>query len=154
MRLNPMASFAAGILLAASISSAAYFSTKSEASTQESSKKSSITIEEMKTELESSGYIVQTTEEFDQFIENVKASKQKEQPKEAGKTVYRVVINVTDGMTSIDVGNMLVKGKIIEDAFKFTKEVEKRKVENRLRPGSYEVDSEMSQDEIINTIFK
>lgn len=161
MRFNSLASFAAGILLATTVSGAAYFSVKSEASTTPVKKEVKETIvetqlseEEMKAELESSGYIVQTTGEYDKNIEDAKQAVAKEKSDDEKKVVYRVVINVTDGMTSIDVGKMLVKAKIIDDAFKFSKAVEKKKVENRLRPGSYEVDSEMSRDEVIATIFK
>ncbi|RST73029.1 aminodeoxychorismate lyase [Siminovitchia acidinfaciens] len=165
MRFNSLASFAAGILLATSVSSAAYFSVKGEASNLPVKKEVKETIvetqlseEEMKAELESSGFIVQTTGEYDknieEAIEEAKKAVEKEKPEDEKKVVYRVVINVTDGMTSIDVGRMLVKAKIIDDAFKFSKAVEKKKVENRLRPGSYEVDSEMSRDEVIAAIFK
>ncbi len=170
MRFNPLASFAAGILLATAISSAAYFSVKSEASkapvkTTENETVTSVqpSEAEMIADLESSGYIVQTVEEYDKKVKEAKAKEEKAteekatEDKEKDKdkeVVYRVVINVTDGMTSIDVGKMLVKAKIVDDAFKFSKAVEKKKVENKLRPGSYEVDSDMSQDDVIAAIFK
>ena len=58
-------------------------------------------------------------------------------------------------MTSIDVGKALVKAKIINSGIDFYKEVEKRRLEsNSLRPGVYEVDSDMTRDEIINIIYK
>lgn len=161
MRFNPLASFAAGILLATTVSSAAYFSVKSEASNapvktteKETVKEEQLSEDEMIVELESSGYIVQTVDEYNKKLEAAKTDVEKEKKAGEKKVVYRVVINVTDGMTSIDVGKMLVKAKIVDDAFKFTKAVEKKKVENKLRPGSYEVDSEMSQDEVIKAIFK
>ncbi|GIN21215.1 aminodeoxychorismate lyase [Siminovitchia fordii] len=165
MRFNPLASFAAGILLATAISSAAYFSVKSEASKApvKTTEKETVTSvqpseAEMIADLESSGYIVQTVEEYDKKVKEAKAKEEKateDKDKEKDKeVVYRVVINVTDGMTSIDVGKMLVKAKIVDDAFKFSKAVEKKKVENKLRPGSYEVDSDMSQDDVIAAIFK
>lgn len=161
MRFNPLTSFAAGILLATSVSSIAYFSTKSEAADIAGKAPDKVTVvesrlteEEMKAELQASGYIVQTTAEYDENIEEIRTALQNEKSEDEKKVVYRVVINVTDGMTSIDVGKMLVKAKIVEDAFKFSKAVEKKKVENKLRPGSYEVDSDMTQDEVIAAIFK
>ncbi|RWR08631.1 aminodeoxychorismate lyase [Siminovitchia fortis] len=166
MRFNPLASFAAGIFLAAAVCSAAYFSVKSEASKApaKTTEKEIVTENEpseaeMIAGLESSGYIVQTVEEYNKKMEEAKAEaadkeKAAEDKAEDKKVVYRVVINVTDGMTSIDVGKMLVKAKIVDDAFRFSKAVEKKKVENKLRPGSYEVESDMSQDEVIAAIFK
>ena len=58
-------------------------------------------------------------------------------------------------MTSIDVGKELRKALIIDiSGFEFSKEVEKRKLESDLRPGTYKVDSDMTMDEVIEAIFK
>ena len=48
----------------------------------------------------------------------------------------------------------LVQAKIIDNAMTFFKEVEKRGLENDLRPGTFELDSNMSLDDAIKTIFK
>lgn len=161
MKFNQLSSFAAGIFLATAICSAAYFTVGTKAAqapvqtskdkTDSASKPSN---EEMKAELESSGYIVQTTEEHDQSLEEAKKAVQDEKSSEEQKAVNQVLLNVTEGMTSIDVGRMLEKANIVDDAFKFSKDVEKKGVENRLRPGMYKVTSEMSYDEVISTIFK
>ena len=63
------------------------------------------------------------------------------------------MVPVSSGMTSIDVGYILKQGKIIESATQFFIEIEKRGVDNKLSPGVYEVDSEMTIDVIISTIF-
>ena len=57
-------------------------------------------------------------------------------------------------MTSIDVGDVLKQTGIIDDSFAFSKEVENRGLSSGLKPGIYEVNSEMSLDEIIAAIFK
>ena len=57
-------------------------------------------------------------------------------------------------MTSIDVGKMLEKAKIVPDDFKFSRDVEKKGVEKNLRPGTFTVDTEMTYDQVIATIFK
>lgn len=79
-----------------------------------------------------------------------------EQPKgeQTEKIVYRTVLFVASGMTSIDVGDALVQSKIIPNSLEFTQEVENRGLANRLKPGMYEVQSGMTMDEIIGTIFK
>ncbi|WP_147535820.1 endolytic transglycosylase MltG [Bacillus marasmi] len=85
--------------------------------------------------------------------------KQKEEPKTKTETqpeekiVYRTVIFVASGMTSIDVGNALVQSKIIPNALEFTQEVDRRGLANGLKPGMYEVQSGMTMDEIIGVIF-
>lgn len=93
---------------------------------------------------------------------NEKSTKTKEETKEETKTdtqteekiVYRTVLFVASGMTSIDVGNALVQSKIIPNAFEFSQEVERRGLANGLKPGMYEVESGMSMDEVIGAIFK
>ena len=57
-------------------------------------------------------------------------------------------------MTSIDVGDILKQTGIIDDSFAFSKEVENRGLSSGLKPGIYEVNSEMSLDELIAAIFK
>lgn len=79
-----------------------------------------------------------------------------EQPagEQTEKVVYRTVLFVASGMTSIDVGNALVQSKIIPNALEFSQEVERRGLANNLKPGMYEIQSGMTMDEIIGTIFK
>jgi cell division protein YceG involved in septum cleavage len=111
----------------------------------------------MKNKLASAGYIVQTKADYDKTINAAKAEAQKTGSTPgttAQKVVYRVVVNVTNGMTSIDVGRALQRAKIIPNAFKFSKDIEHKKIENNLRPGTFVVDSGMSYDKIISTIFK
>jgi hypothetical protein len=57
-------------------------------------------------------------------------------------------------MTSIDVGNILVRANLVPNAFTFSKDIEKKGLENKLRPGVFVVDSQMSYDQVISTIFK
>lgn len=105
----------------------------------------------MKDKLEQAGYVVQTKAAYDKDLADAKSSAGKSANT---KTVNRVVFQVTDGMTSIDVGRLLEKANIVDDAFKFSKDVEKKGIENHLRPGTYVVDSTMSYDKVISTIFK
>ena len=64
------------------------------------------------------------------------------------------MISVSSGMTSIDVGDVLKQTGIIDDSFAFSKEVENRGLSSGLKPGIYEVNNEMSLDELIAAIFK
>ncbi|MEZ0116300.1 UNVERIFIED_ORG: mannitol-specific phosphotransferase system IIBC component [Heyndrickxia coagulans] len=154
--MNKLSSFAAGILLATAVTGAVYFSetgkaadnTVKKTNTAETAKLSN---SQMKDKLEHAGYVVQTKAAYDKDLADAKSSAEKSVKT---KTVNRVVFQVTDGMTSIDVGRLLEKANIVDDAFKFSKDVEKKGIENHLRPGTYVVDSTMSYDKVISTIFK
>ncbi|KYC79188.1 hypothetical protein B4096_3255 [Heyndrickxia coagulans] len=156
MGMNKLSSFAAGILLATAVTGAVYFSetgkaadnTVKKTNTAETAKLSN---SQMKDKLEHAGYVVQTKAAYDKDLADAKSSAEKSVKT---KTVNRVVFQVTDGMTSIDVGKLLEKANIVDDAFQFSKDVEKKGVENHLRPGTYVVDSTMSYDKVISTIFK
>lgn len=170
---NLINSFAAGVLLATSVSGIVYFSTKGDASNVNASannnKSESVdenavntpTVEEMKEILTNSGYIVQSNEEAgnaeapadqEQPAENQEA----EQPQEEQQPeVKKVTITVSEGMTSYDVGSTLNSEQIIpESAFEFSQKVEQQGVANYLKLGSYEISSDMTTDQIISTIFK
>ncbi|WP_174524214.1 aminodeoxychorismate lyase [Neobacillus soli] len=162
MRINLLSSFAAGILITTTICGAVYFAgtsdvTKVSLKTAENSKTVNISENEMINKLVTKGYIVQTKAEFEKKVQDAKVSVQNQAaPKDdkAAKTITRVVVNVSQGMTSIDVGKMLVKAKLIPNAYNFSHDVEKKHLENKLRPGTYVVDSEMTKDQVIATIFK
>lgn len=156
MRINLLSSFAAGILIATTICGVVYFTDDN--TTQKASAKSSESVQltkaQMKEELESAGYVVQTKEELEKTLQAAKGVETKPADKEKDKPVTQVVVNVADGMTSIDVANSLVQASLIPDAFAFTQDIEARGLQNALRPGSYTVNSGMSYDEIIGTIFR
>ncbi|WP_077212979.1 hypothetical protein [Bacillus dakarensis] len=157
MTAKGMRSFAAGLIVAAGVLAAVYYSGPTEETKAQAPK--SLTEEEMKTTLASSGYVILTEEELNEQLAAVeqKEPKQeavKEQKDQKEKVVYRTIINVASGMTSIDVGNALVQGKIIDNAKTFFNEVEKRGLSNELRPGTFELDSSMTMDEVIAIIFK
>jgi hypothetical protein len=156
MRINLLSSFAAGILLATTICGVVYLTddTTVEKATAKSSDKVQLTASQMKEKLESDGYVVQTKEELEKTLLAAKNTETKPaDSKEQEKAVTQVVVNVADGMTSIDVANVLFQAKLIPDAFKFTQDIEARGLQNALRPGSFTVNSQMSYDQIIGTIF-
>jgi hypothetical protein len=154
MRINLLSSFAAGILISTTICGVVYFSdtTTTQKASAKSSEKVQLTATQMKDKLESEGYVVQTKEELEKTLQAAKSTETKAaEPK--GKAVTQVVVNVADGMTSIDVANVLLQAKLIPDSFKFTQDIEARGLQNALRPGSFTVTSDMSYDQIIATIF-
>ena len=167
MKANVMASFAAGLLVASGVCGAVYFlspneevTVKEEEAVIEPETVEAPTETEMKDLLATAGYVIYTQEEWDEQLAKVKAEAEANKPKNDDgdeakeKVVYKAILNVSSGMTSIDVGEALVQAKIIDNAMTFFKEVEKRGLENDLRPGTFELDSNMSLDDAIKTIFK
>ncbi|KRG09404.1 endolytic transglycosylase MltG [Lederbergia galactosidilytica] len=167
MSAKSMRSFAFGLIIAACLSGIAYYSTKDQSTTKEVKEPS---VEEMTETLASEGYVIHTEEEWREQLaaaekaeteekekeEAKKEEKAKEEPKEAvkEKIVYRTTVTVTKGMTSIDVGEALKNANIIKNPMDFVNEVEKQNLSQDLKPGSYEVDSNMKLKDVISVIFK
>ncbi|MBA9026097.1 hypothetical protein [Peribacillus huizhouensis] len=155
MKAHLMRSFAGGLLLATSICGIVYLFGSNNVQTAKIPSE-----DEMISSLTSEGYIVQTKEEWKKQFEAHEASKEntKEETTETvapqEKVVYRTILSVSKGMTSIDIEKILKSTKSIDPAIDFSKEVEKRGLSNKLRPGTYEVDSGMTIDEIMAAIFK
>lgn len=159
MRTNLLSSFAAGILIATTICGAVYFSDKGDTPkksdkiiVKQTSAQPSET--DMKNKLSSVGYVVQTKAEYDKTINDAKTAAQKGTAPDGNKPVTRVVLNVSKGMTSIDIGRALQKANMVPDAYKFSKDIEGKGLEKKLRPGVFEVDSNMTYDQVVSTIFK
>ncbi|WP_223590665.1 endolytic transglycosylase MltG [Neobacillus bataviensis] len=161
MRINLLSSFAAGILITTAICGTVYFTDNSKVA-KASAKPAEIQIhtlseKEMKEKLAAAGYVIQTKAEYDKSVKDAKTATQKQTPAEDAKStkaVTKLIVNVSEGMTSIDVGNMLVKAGLVPNAFNFSKDIEKRGLMNKLRPGTFVVDSNMTYDQIVGTIFK
>jgi hypothetical protein len=164
MRVTPnsLRSFAAGLLIATTLIGFVYMFGPSEAKSTgkaETVKTEKLTEEEMVKQLTSKGFVIHTEDEWNKQLAamNEKQEEKKEDNKEQkndDSVVYRTMLTVSTGMTSIDVGNALEHANIIKSGLDFYKEVEKRGLENDLRPGTFEVESGMTTDEIISTIFK
>ncbi|MGG3560907.1 aminodeoxychorismate lyase [Neobacillus rhizosphaerae] len=158
MRINLLSSFAAGILLTTSICSVVYL-TNDHASTKTKETDKTINVQpsvkEMEKKLVAKGYIVQKKADFDKNQKVAKETTAKQAATENDKPTKTVVtVNVTEGMTSIDVGKMLVAAKLVSNAFEFSQIIEQKGLSNKLRPGTYVVDSEMPFDQVVSTIFK
>ncbi|MBD8067862.1 hypothetical protein [Bacillus sp. PS06] len=164
MKAKLVSSFAAGLIVATGISGAVYFLDKSEGTNVQRAEAPST--EEMKELLASTGYVIHTEDEFKEQLAAAEEAASKNNSKEEGSetnekedevketVIYRTMLTVTTGMTSIDVGEALVKANIIDNAMDFFNDVEKKGLASKLRPGTYEVDSQMSSAQIISVIFK
>lgn len=164
MTAKLLSSFAGGLIVATAVFGSVYYFGPSEAtSTQQIIEKPSE--EEMKSLLASEGYVIHSEEEWQErlaaaeAVETVEAAEvvemKEDNVEEVPETiVYHTILSVSPGMTSIDVGEALVRANIIDSAMEFFNEVEKRGLSNGLRPGTYEIESKMTLEEIIATIFQ
>ena len=153
MKAESIRNLAVGLLLGTGICGAVYFINPSETEPKVVEKEVTVSEDEMISSLTSNGYMVLTNEELEaQIAEAQAAVEQNTEPE--GNVVYRTMISVSTGMTSIDVGKALVGANIIDNALKFSQAVEAKGVEKDLRPGTFEVQSDMTQDELIAKIFK
>lgn len=154
-------SFATGLLVSAAVCGVVYLSDSSQDTKKPEKVVAQPSEEEMKNSLSDSGYIILTNEEWERQLaatevkpEEKKEESEPEQTKDKETVIYRTIVNVAPGMTSIDVGNALAKGKIIDSGRTFFDEVEKRGLANQLKPGTFELESSMTMDEVISIIFK
>ncbi|RID89155.1 hypothetical protein D1953_00870 [Peribacillus asahii] len=156
MTSKSMRSFAGGLLVATGLCGAVYFFGPSEATSTQTTEQ--LSKDEMKDLLSSEGYVVHTEKEWKEQLAEAKSSKDKAGTEAKAETqekiVYRTVLRVSKGMTSIDVGKALQRARVIKSGQDFFNEVEKSGVENHLRPGTYVVQSDMTTEEIISVIFK
>lgn len=156
---NSLRSFAGGILIATSLIGAVYLFGPSEASStgkEEPAEVQKLTEDEMVKKLTSKGYVIHTEDQWNKQLKAMNENQEEKasDKKDDGKVVHKTMLTVSTGMTSIDVGNALEQANIIKDGLDFYKEVEKRGLENELRPGTFDVESGMTTDEIISAIFK
>ncbi|RZP66004.1 hypothetical protein D8T51_24080, partial [Vibrio vulnificus] len=122
MTPNSLRSFAAGLLAAAILTGSVYLFGPSEAKSTEKpsdkeQKAEKLSDEEMIDLLASKGYVINTEDEWSKQLAAAAKSTEKKEDKEEKKTddktgekvVYRTILTVSMGMTSIDVGNALEK---------------------------------------------
>ncbi|WP_332698804.1 hypothetical protein [Halalkalibacter lacteus] len=161
MKANSIRSFAFGLIVAAGVCGGVYLLGPSETASTHAAEK--LSVEEMKSMLATEGYVIQTEEEWQiqlatieeaEAVEEIEEAEETEEEKEVEeKIIYRTMLTVSPGMTSIDVGKALVRAHIIDSAMEFYNEVEKRGLANELRPGTFDVESAMTLEEVIATIF-
>lgn len=158
-------SFAVGLLTASIVFGIVYLSSSDHQ--PKAKKAASLTEEQMKEKLAAAGYLIHTEEEWDEMVappastneneekQDLQADTEEPVEEEPAKeeTVKKVSITVSAGMTSGDIGKLLVNEGFIDNAYAFSSEVEKKGVANKLQLGTYEIDSSMSMNEIIAVLF-
>lgn len=155
MKAESLRSLAIGLLIATGVCGAVYLFGPSEEKTTE--KAETLSSEEMKASLTDEGYVILTEDELNQKLTEVRAELNEAVAAETEvpeKVVYRTMITVTSGMTSIDVGDALVSAQIIKSRKEFTDTVEAKGLVHNLRPGTFEVQSDMTMDQVIATIYR
>ncbi|WP_078391350.1 hypothetical protein [Shouchella patagoniensis] len=164
MTPKTMRSFATGLLVAGGALGFVYYT--SDTKQANSAEQTEATIEDMHESLTEAGFVVQEQEEWNQMerdleealaaAENATDSDDEgnNEVDEEERIVYRTILHVVAGMTSIDVGNMLEEAGIVDSGYDFYEEVENRGLSNELRPQvTGELTSEMSLSEVVDAFF-
>ncbi|RWR15122.1 endolytic transglycosylase MltG [Siminovitchia fortis] len=105
------------------------------------------------------GYVEVKQEDYSRLEQDAKEWKQKyedlkkEKAAKPDNSVVKVMhLNINDGMTSKEVGRQMEKAEIIEDANEFNDYLAKKKWQQSIQIGDYELTSEMGLQEIAETI--
>ncbi|WP_054712108.1 hypothetical protein [Bacillus sp. JCM 19041] len=163
MTPKTMRSFATGLLVAGGALGIVYYT--SDTKPANSAEQTELTIEDMHELLTEAGFVVQEQEEWNQMerdLEEALAAAESANDSddegnnddEEERVVYRTILHVVAGMTSIDVGNMLEEAGIVDSGYDFYEEVDNRGLSNELRPQvTGELTSEMSLGEVVDAFF-
>ncbi|SDC33129.1 hypothetical protein [Shouchella lonarensis] len=170
-------SFAAGLLVAVSVTTAAYYIQADQATDA-----SALSETELRAALADAGYKVEKAKEWETLetdlektktalaeteaaLKEVKDKKNDDKKDEDKKDEdkkddekkdddkHTVVIEVKPGMTGGHIAQALKEEKIIDDALAFSKKVEDKGVADQLKPQKTEVSSDMSLDELVDAFF-
>ncbi|NEU30733.1 endolytic transglycosylase MltG [bacterium LRH843] len=134
--------FAGGLFLATAILAGVHY-LSGDATSEVPKLSQAPSIEEMKQTLETEGFIILSTEEMDKMQADLQQASETE-----AKTIYTMVLQVTAGMTSLDIAEQLVRGHIISDRSVFLDYVNANQLAGALRAGEYELNSNETIEEI------
>ncbi|WP_054635448.1 endolytic transglycosylase MltG [Thalassobacillus sp. C254] len=104
---------------------------------------------EMVESLESNGYLVWEKTEYE---ENLIAQNESSSDSLEEEQIYITILQIEKGMNSKEVAQTLEALHIIQDADSFQAKMADKEVTHSIKTGSYELNSSMSADEIIEVI--
>ncbi|GAE30723.1 hypothetical protein [Halalkalibacter hemicellulosilyticus] len=160
MAAKGLQQFAGGLFLAtALIGGALYFSHSQEEviDAEEEDREAPLTShEELSTaqlieQLEQEQYVVISENEYAE-LSAAQLEEQEEGNEEnvhERQTTYVMILEISQGMTSYDVAEQLVRGRIINNEQDLLSYVQSEQLSHRLRTGQYEVTSDMTIEEIV-----
>lgn len=149
MTSNGLRTFAAGLFLATVVLGGTVYLAQDTHSEKESEL---LTIDEMKTELANHGLAVLPESELNQLRADQNREIEEHPIVEIEKTVYVLHLEITPGMTSFEIADRLVNGQIILNRDEFLNVVNQLELSTSLKTGFFELSSDMTIEEIIQTI--
>lgn len=156
MTKNGVRGLASGLLIATIVLSYFFYyhgeNDKTKPSEQAQEKSSdSISENEIKAFADQNDMIILTETEYNELKDN--AGQEAEEPQEE-KVIYQLLLDVPSGTSSQEVAQRLEKTKIIDNAEAFMKDLKAKNLETAVKQGSYQLNSNMSIDEIIAIVTK
>ncbi|WP_096201267.1 endolytic transglycosylase MltG [Bacillus sp. FJAT-45350] len=170
MTPNGIRGFAIGLFIATSLFASIYFFGNGQTDAAPYTEAPSLTEEEMTTMLENAGYIVLTEEKYEEIAHHVdeepieeqaeeiiedepmQAEPEETQPETPSQQVYYSYVNIQSGMSSSEVAGLLERANIIESRDEFLDYMRQQKLNQSIRVGEYELNSNMSIAEIAQRI--
>ncbi|MFA9455802.1 hypothetical protein ACERJO_03415 [Halalkalibacter sp. AB-rgal2] len=158
MAAKGLQQFAGGLFLAtALIGGALYVShSQEEVTDAEEDREAPLTShEELSTtqlieQLEQEQYVVISEDEFAELHAQLDEQEDRtEENEHERQTTYVMILEISQGMTSYDVAEQLVRGRIINNEQDLLSYVQNEQLSHRLRTGQYEVTSDMTIEEIV-----
>lgn len=155
MSSKKLQSFASGLFIAtAALGGMYYFVDRPAEIHIEDEHTDTPTVQEMKVHLEQEGYVVLPKEEVDMNKEDEKNEIEEDEQATETQPVYMMVLQITKGMTSSEIAEQLIAGRIISDQKAFLDLVSKKDAAQSFQIGEYELSSDQSIEEILATLTK
>ncbi|QXE00430.1 endolytic transglycosylase MltG [Terribacillus sp. DMT04] len=146
--------FAAALLLAGACMLVLYFASDDGTAKTTSAapiKKEELDTEEMKTRLEKDDYYILSSKDYEELQ---KKTETKDKAKTASEQTKKFQLKLESGMTSDEVAQLLEKKSILEDGDAFLTYLNVTNASKSLQVGTYDVNSDMSYDEITDLLTK
>ncbi|TYR82406.1 endolytic transglycosylase MltG [Priestia megaterium] len=132
--------FSIGLLTATSILGAVYYAQENKKSAVDES----ISEKDVIAYAQENNYVLISQKDYSK-LKNTKQTDHAPSPRE-------VTISITQGMTSIDIANVLLKHGIIKDTKEFDKLVKQEKLSTQFQVGTYTLTPTMSLKQIVKTL--
>ncbi|GAE33447.1 hypothetical protein [Halalkalibacter akibai] len=153
MSSNALQQFAGGLFISSAVLGGVYWLSSSN-EVPPVSEQEPLSHEQMKYELESEGFAVIPLSELHQLREaaSPEVSLEEEEEITEEESIYIFQLEITAGMTSYDVADRLLTGRVITDRSEFLHSVDTLEKSTSLKIGTYQLRSDMSHEEILNII--
>ncbi|MFC7393338.1 hypothetical protein [Scopulibacillus cellulosilyticus] len=153
MTKRGMRGFAAGILITCAVIAFFYYQIIQPAKNDQTSSDKVLSSKNINKYLLDHHLVAVNQKQFNEW-QNAKQHKESNPDKNNGKVIYRTILYITEGMTTVDIANTLADYKIIKNKEDLLDYLRSHHLEEKIQPGHYNLGSNMSIGDIVNKITK